>query len=317
MPFNRRNFMQLSAGLCLASTLPAALPTTLAGEESTKEELKIVPLRVPVGASKPFQAIHISDTHLCHADERENERKRTLAASRSRHFSKGEAFFDAALAHAQKNGQLFLHTGDLIDFVSQKNLEVVEAKFRETFSFVSSGNHEFSQYVGEAKEDDAYKAQSFDRVQKAYPNDLTFCSHIINGINFVAIDDVYYNFTADQLTRFKAEVAKGLPIVMLCHCPLYSPELFDCVMSKPNAKCAYLVGVPEERRSSYEPHRREQQKPDAPTEEFLVWLKNQPLLKAIFCGHLHFNWSGPFSEHTMQYVVGGCFNGDAYEITFC
>lgn len=321
MDWNRRKFMQMSAGLGLASVfsqLPEVSEVSFAEETDKKDgtELKITQIHVSAGASQPFRALHVSDTHLCFADERENERKRTLAADRIRYFRKGEAFFDAAMAHARKNEELFLHTGDLIDFVSEKNLETVAAKFQDAYCFVSAGNHEFSQYVGEAKEDAAYKAQSFDRVQRAFPNDLTFCSRVFNGINFIAIDDVYYNFTHEQLVRFQAEVEKGLPIVMLCHCPLYTPELFETAMSRPNAKCAYLVGVPEESRKFYEPARRNQQQPDAQTTEFIERLRKQPLLKAIFCGHLHYAWNGPFSKYAMQYVVGGNYLGEAYEIMF-
>jgi len=313
MSINRRNFLHLSTGLCLASALPSVQLN--AQIEKKMNELKIERVTVNLGLEKPFRALHISDTHFCFADERENQRKRNLAAARSRYFKNYEVNFDAALAYAQKNSHLLLHTGDLIDFVSEKNLEVVEAKFAGQNCFVSSGNHEFSQYVGEAKEDAAYKAQSFERVQKAFPNDLTFCSRIVNGVNFVAIDDVYYDFTADQLAKFKEEVKKGLPIVMLCHVPLFTPELYDYSMSR-GAGCAYVTGAPAEKVASYSAHRREQQTANEPTLEFMAWLREQSMVKAIFCGHLHCFWQGQFSPHTRQYVVAANYAGNVYEIEF-
>ena len=311
MTINRRDFLQLGAGICLAS----ALPHVSVNADET-DLLEITQIRIPLGLKKPFKAIHVSDTHLTYADERDNQRKRDLAKARGAYFKFGDKWLNAALAYARQNDELFIHTGDLIDFVSVKNLEAVQEKFRGVDCFVSSGNHEFSQYVGEAKEDEAYKAQSFDRVQQAYPNDLRFCSRVINGVNFVALDDVYYYFSPEQLTQFKAEVAKGLPIVMRCHCPLHTPELFDFMTKGKKEPCAYTVGVPVELMANYGDHRREQQKPNAATVEFIRWLKEQPLVKAILCGHLHSNWSGPFSQHTMQYVVGGNFSPVAYEVTF-
>ena len=317
MQLSRRDFLRWSAGIGLASAvLPGEFSSDVFAANDGKK-LKLVPIEIQVGATKPFKAVHASDTHFCFADGRENTRKLKLAENRRRYFSNGERFFDEALAWAKQNDEMFLHTGDLIDFVSESNLEAVQAKFKNVNCFVSAGNHEFSQYVGEAKEDDAYKAQSFDRVQKAFSNNLTFCSRIVNNVNFVAFDDVYYNVTAAQHERFKAEVAKGYPIVAMCHCPLYTPELFDFMMNRPGAKCAYLIGVPaEERMKSYEPNRREQQKPDAPTIDFLKWLKEQSLLKAILCGHLHLQWSGPFSKTATQHVVAGNYTGSANEITF-
>lgn len=307
--FNRRDFLMSLTGIGIASALPFEC-------QGAEETLKITSINIHAGASKPFKAFHISDSHLCLADSRDNDRKQKLAKSRRVHFSNGERCLDASLAHADKNDEILLYTGDLIDFVSAENLDAIHKKLGSGNTYGSAGNHEFSQYVGEAREDDAYKAQSFARVQKAYPNDLTFCSRIMNGINFVAFDDVYYNMTAGQLDRFKEEVAKGLPIIALCHCPLYTPELFDTAMNKPGAKCSYLVGVPESRTKNYEPHRYIQQRTDRQTFDFIEWLKGQSLLKGIFCGHLHYNWSGEFSQTAKQYVVGSNASGYAYEISF-
>ena len=311
MQFNRCDFLKASAGLCLASSLPSVSPL-LAADETLLKPQKI---KLQVGASQPFKAVHVSDSHFCFVDDRENERKKKLAASRLKYFGDGEKRFDAAMALAQKNDALFLHTGDLIDFTSEKNCEVVNAKFAGTYSFVSAGNHEFSQYVGEAKEDEPYKAQSFDRIQKAYPNDLKLASKVVNGVNFVAFDDVYYYITPQVFKAFQAEVEKGLPIVALCHVPLYTPELFEVANGK-NSKCAYLTGVPEELMKNFDPGRREQQKPDATTVEFLAWLREQSLLKAVLCGHLHYYGQGAFSKTATQCVVGANYAGAAYEIDF-
>ena len=309
MTLTRRHFLQLAAGLCAAPALPSLC---LAEEENL---LKIDRLTISIGLEKPFRAFHISDTHLTLADDRENDRKKALAAGRSAHFKTSEQCFAASLAHAREQNELLLHTGDLIDFVSEKNLEAAAAGFQGRDAFVSSGNHEFSQYVGEAKEDEAYKAQSFARVQKSYPNDLTFCSRVVNGVNFVAIDDVYYYFLPDHLARFEAEVKKGLPIVMMCHVPLYTPKLFD-LMVNVNHTLGYVTGAPEELIKNYPKYRFEQQRANDVTLEFIDYLKKQPLLKAILCGHLHFPYQERFSETAIQYVAGANYKGEAYEIAF-
>ena len=220
-----------------------------------------------------------------------------------------------------------MHTGDLIDFVSHANLEYVKQKLEAVNCLISAGNHEYSQYVGEAKEDEAYKSQSYDKVQASYPNNLRFDSRIINGVNFVAIDDVYYNFTKEHKELMKAEVKKGLPIVMICHVPLYTPELYAIMMHQNKGRCAYVTGAPLELTQTYEqdpnrpPHeqwrnRSVQQQSDKETLDFIKWLKKQPLLKAIICGHLHLFYQGTFSPTAMQYIVGAGYAGQAYEIKF-
>jgi|GEM_PF-147056 len=313
----RRSFLKIGGGAFAAAVLPSFADET---PKPPQNILRITPINIKIGLPKPVRALHFSDTHLCYADERENDRKRALAANRVRYFGKGPASLDASLAYAKERNELVLHTGDLIDFVSAKNLEVVKEKFSSADCILSAGNHEFSQYVGEAKEDDAYKAQSYARVQRHFPNDLTFYSRTVGGVNFVALDDVYHNLTANELELFKGEVAKGLPIILLCHCPLYTQGTFDAErkhhqeeLRRQPAKSIFMyqVGVPPEKTTGMIRARR----PDEPTQAFIDYLKKQPLLKAILCGHLHLGMTGTFSETATEYVAGPSFNGEAQEIT--
>lgn len=307
MSLNRREFLKLGAGVCAASAFAnfdlSVYPQAVA-EEALKE-LKVVQHTIKVGASEPFTAVHISDTHLTFADERETERKQKLAQDRVRYFGKAERMLRAAVSYAKERDAILLHTGDMIDFLSEKNLEFVSAFYAEQDQvphFVSSGNHEFSHYLGEAKEDEAYKLQSFDRVQKAFPNDLRFCSRIVNGVNFIAFDDVYYYAADNIIELFEKEVEKGLPIVTMCHVPFYTPELYRFMIEDQKERISYTMGTPDTKNEN--------------TMKFLEWLKGQPLFKAHLCGHLHVNHVDQFSETAKQYVVGGNFKGDVFEFRF-
>ena len=318
MLINRRDFFQLSAGACLASSLPRFFSSRAEAEEARKE-LKVVRFELKVGAEKPFVAIHVSDTHLTFADERETERKQKLAESRLRYFGKSERLLAAAVDYAQEKDAALLHTGDLIDFVSEKNFEYVEkfyADLKLAQSFSSVGNHEFSHYLGEAKEDEAYKLKSFDRVQRAYPCDLRFDSKIVNGVNFVAFDDVYYYVADDLVERMKKEIDKGYPIVTLCHIPFYTPELFKFMLETRKEKCAWITPVPEDVMTEYKQDAYRFQVGNEATIKFVEWLKEQSSVKALLSGHLHVNHEGPFSASARQYVVGGNFKGDVYEFAF-
>lgn len=324
----RSDFLRLCGGMLLATQLPKAVWAQANKHTDGPQSLKnIRRITISAGATKPFGALHISDTHLTRVDERDNERKKSLSAARQRVFPWAEHYFDAAIRYARERDLMLLHTGDLIDFVSDANLDFVAMQLGVGSWFASAGNHEYSQYVGEAKEDEVYKAQSFDKVQRAYPNNLKVASQVINGINFVALDDVYYNVTAEQHELMRREVEKGLPIVLLCHVPFYTPKHCADVLKGNNGLAGYVTGAPLEITRTYQTNpslpadeqwrnRSVQQRSDEPTLEFIAWLKQQPLLKAILCGHCHHFYEERFSPTAIQYVVGAGYNGDAHEIEF-
>lgn len=281
--------------------------------------MKITKFHLSIGISAPVKLLHISDSHLCHADARDDQRKIDLAVSRSRYFE-GESnncleFLDEALEYSRKNCDLLVHTGDLMDFVSHKNIDIARERFLCSDVFMAAGNHEFSKYVGEATEDHAYKMSSYPSVQAAFGNDLLFASREINGLNLVAVDNTYYQFNSQQLEMMKKEITKGLPILLLMHTPLYTESLYNEMMNSRKQPCAYVVGCPEEKMSSYSEHRFKQQRATAETWEFLRYLQNQPLIKGILAGHLHFDYHDIWENNVPQYVVGLGSKGDAYEFT--
>ena len=140
-------------------------------EVTEKNLLKTV---IHVGAEKPFRVLHLSDTHLTLCDERDDERKNKLAIKRERIFPYQEQMLDFAAAYAKKENIPIVHTGDIIDFVSEANLDYVKKFTAENDVFMAAGNHEFSLYVGEAWEDAAYRNQSLAHVQESFTNDIRF-----------------------------------------------------------------------------------------------------------------------------------------------
>ncbi len=79
---------------------------------------------IKIGVETPFSVLHINDTDLVMADDRENERKLALARQRSAVFvPPPEIILSEAEAHDGGNAIPIVHTGDLIDFVLEANLE--------------------------------------------------------------------------------------------------------------------------------------------------------------------------------------------------
>ncbi len=266
--------------------------------------LNIIHLLLPVGAEKPFTLLHASDTHLTEADERDNARKNELAAKRAR-------VFPHALEYLEELGKLqdeeqcpIVHTGDLIDFVSKKNLELAHGFMLRHDCFAAAGNHEFSQYVGEAFEDAAYRNQSLKKVQAAFTNDIRMSARVISGVKLIALDNGYYLFDEEQLDFLRRECGEGLPVILLLHTPLYTPSLHDFMMNVRKAGCGYLCGTPESEMGTYSEQRRIQQRPDAVTLETCRLIADSPNIRCLLTGHIHVDTICPLASGKPQYAIG-------------
>lgn len=258
--------------------------------------------QISIGLPSPVSVIHASDTHLTLADIRDGERKVALGANRLGGFPHAETVLDELGELSRGMGLPIFHTGDLLDFVSIPNLERARAFCQTHDLFLAAGNHEFSLYVGEAREDAAYRNQSLHAVQACFGNNIRMDSRVINGVNFVALDNGYYLFDEEQFEFLRGEVDKGLPVVLLMHVPLYEETLFADEMSR--NPCGYLVAVPEELMRGYPPHRYEQQLADETTRRVVDYIAAQPAVKAILAGHIHKAYEGVFAGRIPQLTVG-------------
>ena len=274
--------------------------------------LSVKKIDVCAGIEEPFSILHISDVHISKADRRDSISIQKLPGTRSKPWS--EYYLSEALNYARSNQLPIINTGDMIDFVSEANLDIAAAYFQMYPMYVCPGNHEFARMVKGAKEDDSYKNAAFDHVQAAYPVPLTCSSRVIGGVNFIALDNSYYKYTDEQWKFVKSEFKKGLPVIIICHIPIYSPSQCEYALKQSKGNCAHLIGAPESVTSKYSESRKEQQEADKTTLDFIEWLRKQKLLKAIFSGHCHYNFEADFSATAKQYTVGALFNGDAYQI---
>lgn len=303
---NRRDFVgSLLAGGALMATsrLPAADNPALFPQRGKFERISLSYAHIKAGAEKPFSLLHISDTHFTSAYPHEDEKKRILMEKRSRTFGgrQEEALRDS-LSWARETCDFVLHTGDLIDWVSEANLDLVKKYFgKENFGAV--GNHEYSRYMWLEREgkDNAYKQLSAKALQEAFPFDIRFDSRIVNGVNFVTLDSVYGYVDADQAECFDAEVKKGLPMILAVHVPFYTPELWRA-SCKYWSHSKYRSSEIAESKKAYKV-----QQTDPVTVKFIERLKKEPLLKGILAGHMHVSVQDRFSPTAEQYVVGANF----------
>lgn len=285
--------------------------------------MKLTEIKIAVGADKPFRMFHMSDNHISLADNRNDLRKMELADARAKAFTGGypERLTELAeelIGFARDNNLTILHTGDMTDFVSEANLDYVRHAFDGVNFFGAAGNHEFSLYVGEAWEDELYKAQSFERVLDAFPGNIWFQTMVVSGVKFIAVDNNYYYITEEQMALFRKETADDMPVILLLHNPLYSEDLYAKVTAgKKPEDPPYLFACPEPLLRSLNDHRYRQQKPDDLSLEFLNYCNSLPNLKAVLAGHLHKYYASQLDSGVPQYVAGAGYHGEAVLYTFC
>lgn len=314
----RRAFMKKVAGagvLVATSSLPALAEDNPAvfPERGGFERLSLSYSTIHIGLEKPFSVMHISDTHLTAAYPHENEKKQTLCKVRTKTFGgrQEEALRDS-LEWAKKHVDYVVHTGDLIDWQSEANFDLVKKYFGKDI-FGAVGNHEYSpdMWLSEPKENanEEYKDLSRKALSEVYPFDIDLHSQVINGVNFIAIDDVYDTVTEKQVEKFKAEVKRGLPIVLCMHVPFFTDDIW-------RASCRFWSNKPIITGSDICTGSYKKQQEDPVTRNFINYLKKEPLLKGILAGHQHITAEERFSETATQYIVAGNFLFHAREVMF-
>ena len=317
---DRRSFLKRMAGmgaLVATSQLPALAEDdpTLFPKRGRFERLALNYGTVNIGLEKPFSILHISDTHLTAVYPNEDEKKQQLHKIRTTTFGgrQEEALRDS-LDWARQHVDYVVHTGDLIDWQSEANFDLVKKHFGEGV-VGCLGNHEFSQHMwlSEPKETgtEQYKDLTRKKLQEVFPYDIELQSQVVGGVNFVTLDDVYGYVTERQVELFRKEVKKGLPIVLCMHVPFHTENIWRADIRFWHDEKSRFRNVAPDPSGEYK-----RQQDDPVTSAFIAYLKTEPLLKAILAGHLHFTMQDQFSPTATEYVVGGNFLFHGEEILF-
>ncbi len=317
---DRRQFLKsvgCAGALMATSRIPIMAETSSDDDKTARKELGLTYATVHAGATSPFSILHISDTHLTEAYPHESETKQTLRRLQTQVFGgTQEEALRCSLAWAKENVDYVVHTGDLIDYQSEANFDLVKKYFGSEF-ICAVGNHEFSpdHWLSQPPEEatEEFKDRTRNLIEKVYPIDTHFQSQVVNGVNFITLDNVYSTVTPQQVGAFKKEIKKGLPIVLCMHVPFFSDEMWRVTRRRWDVRQDKKY-----RDAAIPPIEGEYKKQldDRTTRNFIAMLRKEPLLKAILCGHVHINYQEPFSTTATQYMVGGNFQFLGQEILF-
>ena len=273
-------------------------------------ELKIIKTEIKIGLPSPVRLLHVTDSHITRGDPTGGQ---ALWFNRD-YEGCAEDYFLAALAYAKENGLTVLHTGDIIDFQSEENFAYIGEHLEGVDYIYAAGNHDFYNHVERPVEDDENKRIKTPRISPYIRSNLYFDSRILGGVNIVTIDNSYYTVKEDQIAALKKEVAKGYPVVVAMHVPVFTERLaIDGLKGDP--KVLYLMGMPMEFLGQLPPDRIRQQRADEVTLRFIEYLKAEPAIKALITGHKHVNDEDIIGGRLPQYVTNGSFDGYVREIT--
>lgn len=314
---DRRSFIKSAAGagaLIATSSLPALAEDKpeVFPERGRYERLSMSYATVKIGLKKPFSVLHLSDSHLTSTYFGEDEWKLGQSSTRTRTFGgrQEEALRDA-LAWAKEHVDYIVHTGDLIDYQSAANFDLVGKYFGDKM-FGSLGNHEFIHEKWNASyANEKYKDGTRKQLKKVYPFDLELHSQVVNEVNFVTLDDVFGYVTKDQVKQFKKEVKKGLPIVLCMHVPFFTEDIWRATYRFWKTREPMTDGAVPPASGDYTT-----QQEDKTTREFIAYLKKEKLLKCILAGHEHITVEDQFSPTCREYLVAGGFLFHGREVMF-
>lgn len=256
--------------------------------------MEVRKIKIELGLEKPVNVAHFTDVHISMADERDEHLIKHAEARADVFYREAEKpdktpseFLKEALAYADKNCDISVITGDMIDFISEKNLDEAKSILDGHKYMFTAGNHEFCPQVG-ISDSFARKLDEFCRIQSYFDGNMYFESKVIGGVNLVTVDNSYYNYCAPQIKALEKEIEKGLPIIIFSHVPLTEKMLNLVYHHKDLVPDKYMM---------------EQ------TKKMLELINSCELIKAEFSGHWHVEVDTTTDGGIPEYVTPGLFKG--------
>ena len=246
-----------------------------------------------------IKVVHIADTHLFKDDDRGipyqvYSDRMAKAYNQTTHFktqakTHPEEAFEQALQFAKDvHADVITLVGDIFSFPSEAAIEWVLSKLKDTgIPYIyTAGNHDWHYEGMEGTLESLRDTWIERRLLPLYRgNNPLMAAYDIKGIRFLAIDNSTYQINEAQLAFFTAQVASGMPLVLLVHIPLYAPGKgisFGC--GNPNWGADSDRNFNLERRPKWPAQGHTQT-----TFKFHKAVFNAPNLIGVFAGHIHRN----------------------------
>lgn len=254
--------------------------------------LNIIRSELKIGATRPFRIFHITDLHLTFCGSSEGTYETELSKKRRACFpSAHESFAELRQYIANQQPDITAMTGDIIDFPLESNLERLYSFTEDCGEYLyTPGNHDWS-YPREYHTHETY-TRFMPLFRKVCGGDTDFNVCERNGVLLICIDDSSDCINERQLALFRAQVERGLPMIVFLHVPLYAEPLIEKVREIWHAPI--VIGHEESNEL---------------TKQFCRELGRSNA--TVLTGHVHFSREDSLSEGAKQYITAPAALGNA------
>ncbi|UVI28010.1 metallophosphoesterase family protein [Paenibacillus spongiae] len=267
------------------------------------------------GLRREMKLLHVTDSHYSEADDRDEERI-VADAERCRQVYGGRAMehFQQAIRHSNEwQAECTIFTGDIVQFPSVRNIEILEEQFGRLDSpyLYTLGNHDW--LFTHHHPHDELRLSVYPMFNKVTAGNPSYGVMNLDGVKLIVLDDSNYQINGEQLQFVRRQLAEGIPTLLFFHIPMYLPTLADktleiwrdpIMLNAPGwaADARERWGLREAEESTQQFHR-------------MITEVEYPNIAGIFCGHLHFPHRDAFAEGRYQYVTKAGFDGGFRQIT--
>ncbi len=278
----------------------------------TEDEQQAV-IRVE-GLKRPMTLMHITDSHMAAADERDPEalESATKVQELFQKLTPGgvspRMLFDQALERSNAlSVDCTILTGDIIHFPARAAIELVERGIdvlRGPYLY-TPGNHDW--HFPHLTWNDQTRQEYRPRLAHLAGDSPDAQVKELDGVSLIALDNSNYQITDGQLEFVRRQLETGKPCLLFVHIPLYTPSLLPLVVEEWNAPIVMAAPcwTEEERRR----WRVRESEPTTIACHQLLTEGEAENLVGVFCGHVHFAHAGEVRPGRLQYVGQAGFRG--------
>ena len=267
------------------------------------------------GLERDLRILHLSDSHLTEADDRDPDVLPYAQQSRARFDERtpeGQTtreVFERTISDAREQGiDAAVLTGDIIHFPAWAGIECLEHGIKDLGvpALFTSGNHDW--HFPYLEWSDAVRQSHYPRLQGLTGGNPACQSVDIGGVRLVTLDNSTYQVSDEQVSFLRSELGTGQPCLLFVHIPIWTEALLPGVMDSwkaPIMMCA-VDDWTEETRSRWKVPGND----PSTVELYELLTQGESLnLAGIFCGHVHFGHAGLYHEGRWQYVARPGFSG--------